>query len=110
MTTPIPILPLADYFPEIGEITALDKQHINIWNSPFLTLLTLPVKTRAFLTGALLESLCSENPAALKKEDELSRIFQKPLTLQHIMAYAIKVNELKKEREYFEIYNGLRKE
>src|SRR3989344_6687903 len=46
--TPISLPPLAKYFPEIGQIVALNKRYIDIPNNPFLTLLTLPVEKRAF--------------------------------------------------------------
>jgi len=87
------------YFPEVEHISNLNNRHIIISNNPFLTILTLPIETRAFFTGALLEKQLTQ------EEDALSNHFQKPLNLRDIMAYAKKVDEIEKVKQYAKYYN-----
>jgi hypothetical protein len=92
------------YVPEFNKLLQLAGKFVMIDKNPWVSLLALPIQERGFFAGVLAEmESCGSQWSA-----ETSVTFEKPITLKHVLAYAKKVNELPKVRQYMDAYSELR--
>ena len=90
------------YFSEFEIFKKIDNTYIPHRNNPYLHLLLLPVKTRAFFAGAMREAFPS-----LTIDNSTIVTLQKILTTDHIIAYAQKIDETRKIKDYLQVYNQM---
>ncbi len=92
---------LNPYFSEIKELTKIENTYLPLFSNPYQTLLLYPFAVRPFFTGAIKE-------ANMSVTDNKRSTFFHPLSLQQILAYAKKVNQVPKVAEYMKIMNELK--
>jgi len=104
LNEPIPanINTLKEYFSDFKEIIKLNGKYSKITKNPCLTILALPFEVRPLFT----EIIMDENNEINFSEEE-SFDFANPITLNQIIKYAEKRNELDKVAEYAKAYNNI---
>ena len=98
----VDITTIGVYIPEIQTLADLNGRFVNILQNPYQSIFAMPVEYRAFFSGVVQ----STNPVT--DDGAGSNIFFCPLGLKPILDYAKKVGEVRKVREYMDVYAAIK--